>query len=76
MPNQRKAGKKMWGGYLEPVDFERLDREAKARGFDSRTEFLSFLSRISGSLPYPDSSPEPEPEPEPGPEPEPKFLPR
>jgi hypothetical protein len=27
MPAQRKEGKRLWGGYLEPDDFDRLDAD-------------------------------------------------
>jgi len=45
MPRQRKEGKRLWGGYLEREDFDRLDEEAKRRGFETRTDFLVWLAR-------------------------------
>jgi hypothetical protein len=44
MPAQRKEGKRLWGGYLEPADFDRLDGDAKRRGFSTRTDFLVWFA--------------------------------
>jgi hypothetical protein len=44
MPAQRKEGKRLWGGYLEPSDFNRLDEDAKRRGFATRTDFLTWFA--------------------------------
>ena len=45
MPAQRKEGKRLWGGYLEPEDFTRLDEDAKRRGFTTRTDFLVWFAQ-------------------------------
>lgn len=45
MSGQRKEGKRLWGGYLEAEDFDRLDEEAKRRGFATRTEFLVWFAQ-------------------------------
>lgn len=50
MPGQRKEGKRLWGGYLEGEDFDRLDEDARRRGFSTRTEFLIWLARNCGDL--------------------------
>ena len=45
MPAQRKEGKRLWGGYLDKDDFDRLDRNAKHRGFQTRTDFLVWFAQ-------------------------------
>jgi hypothetical protein len=50
MPAQRKEGKRLWGGYLEPDDFDRLDADAKRRGFATRTDFLAWFAKNCQSL--------------------------
>lgn len=45
VPAQRKQGKRLWGGYLEPEDFDRLDADAKRRGFATRTDFLAWFAK-------------------------------
>ena len=45
MAGQRKEGKRLWGGYLEPEDFERLDSDANRRGFKTRTDFLVWFAQ-------------------------------
>ena len=45
MPAQRKEGKRLWGGYLEPEYFDRLDKDAKRRGFQTRTDFLAWFAQ-------------------------------
>lgn len=50
VPAQRKEGKRLWGGYLEPDDFDRLDADAKRRGFATRTDFLAWFAKNCQSL--------------------------
>lgn len=45
MSGQRKEGKRLWGGYLEREDFDRLDKDAKRRGFATRTDFLVWIAQ-------------------------------
>ena len=44
MPRQRKEGKKLWGGYLEPPEFAKLDAAAVKFGFETRTAFLNWIA--------------------------------
>ncbi len=45
MASQRKAGKRLWGGYLEPEEFDELDKCAKTQGFATRTDFLTWFAQ-------------------------------
>lgn len=45
MPNQRKTGKKFWGGYIPSEIHDKLDRETeKVPGIVGRGEFLVWLA--------------------------------
>lgn len=44
MPGQRKEGKRLWGGYIDGERFDKLDVEARRRGFATRTDFLNWIS--------------------------------
>jgi hypothetical protein len=50
MPAQRKEGKRLWGGYLEPEDFDRLDKDGKLRGFSTRTDYLVWFAQNCGRI--------------------------
>jgi hypothetical protein len=54
MPGQRKEGKRLWGGYLDEERFDKLDVEARRRGFATRTDFLNWISDNCDKCP-PDS---------------------
>lgn len=45
MSSGRKKGKRLWGGYLEPEEFEALDRCATRYGFATRTDFLAWFGQ-------------------------------